>query len=460
MLVPQDYPDREVAVIGLGYVGLTLAAVMAEAGFRVYGVERSETILRCLTRGTAHFRERGLNRVLRHQLARGGLSVQSGFPISGRPTVYIVTVGTPVTDDKRTNLDSIVAVARELVHVIRPNDLVILRSTVRVGVSRQVVKPILDEAKVPYDLAFCPERTLEGRALTELRTLPQIVGGLDDSACLRAGQIFNLITQSIVKVRDLETAEMVKLVNNVQRDLMFAFSNEVAIACDHVGVPVSEVIQAGNVGYPRAAMPKPGPVGGPCLEKDPYIFAESVTLRGGRADLALLGRRYNETLVDRVADFIVSYPNMLVEARVPPRIGILGLAFKGRPETSDLRGSLALRLVASLQSKLPNAKLVGYDPAIIENEALGIGIEIASSAEEAFEGASVVVLQNNNESFQDLDLEKLSQRMQMDGFIYDLWDQIDARDLQLSKGVQYCSLGNKALLPQRKRSPTTFTNAF
>ena len=143
-----------------------------------------------------------------------------------------------------------------------------MRSTVKIGTTRNLVHPVLEASGKRFDLAFCPERTVEGQALEELRWLPQIVGGETLDVTVRAGQLFQFLTPTVVRVSSVETAEMVKLVDNSQRDVHFAYSNEVARVCDVIGISAAEVIQAGKRGYPRTNLPMPGPVGGPCLEKD------------------------------------------------------------------------------------------------------------------------------------------------------------------------------------------------
>jgi nucleotide sugar dehydrogenase len=444
MKVGVSFPDRDVCIIGMGYVGLTLAVVMAEAGFKVWGVEINPDILAALKQGRAHFMEAGLDPRLATQMEEGNLQVSSEWPAPGAANVYIVTVGTPLAaGDKITNLNSIRAVTGKLSENLLGGELVLLRSTVRVGVSRDIVKPILDQAGVPYGLAFCPERTLEGRAMQELRTLPQIIGGLDQASAMRTSQLFNFLTPTTIRVDNLETAEMIKLINNTQRDLMFAFANEVAEMCDAIGVSALEVIQAGNMGYPRGSMPIPGPVGGPCLEKDPYILAEGLGIRGTQIRMPLLGRDVNEALPQRAA--------MRIATELAPRMGgkpirkgvVMGLAFKGRPETSDLRGTLAIPLIAELRKAFPNTILMGYDPVVPAEDIEGLGLQVCSTPEEAFEGANFVVYQNNNAKFEKLDLGRLSTLMDRGALIYDLWSQYDPETIKLRDDISYFGWGTK-----------------
>ncbi|ESQ91127.1 nucleotide sugar dehydrogenase [Asticcacaulis benevestitus] len=446
MRVANTYPDRHVCVIGLGYVGLTLAVALAEVGFQVHGVELNPKTVEVIQSGRAPFKETGLDLRLAAQVSAGNLTASLDWPAPGTSNVYIVTVGTPLgAGEKITNLTSIRHVAERLSENLRPNNLILLRSTVRVGVSRDIVKAALDTSGLPYDLAFCPERTLEGKALHELRTLPQIIGGLTPASTMRASQFFNFLTPTTIRVRDLETAEMIKLINNTQRDLMFAFANEVAEMCDAIGVSALEVIEAGNMGYPRASMPIPGPVGGPCLEKDPYILAEGVTARGGEVRMPLLGREVNEALPSRTAKIVF---DELLERGPSEKIQkgvIMGVAFKGRPETSDLRGTLAIPLIKELKTVFPDVKLVAYDPSVPDSDVESLGVEVSSSASEAFEGASFVIYQNNNVIFQSLDLSALSQSLAPGAIIYDMWNQYDSEMLHLRDDTVYFGLGTRIL---------------
>ncbi len=450
MKVSPAFPDRSVCMIGMGYVGLTLAVAMAEVGFRVHGVETNPDTVSIIRSGSAPFKESGLDQRLSQQVSAGMISAAHEWPDPGVCNVYIVTVGTPLAEGgKVTNLDSIRAVTRQLAQNLRPGNIVILRSTVRVGVSRSIVKAALDETGIPYDLAFCPERTLEGRALQELRTLPQIVGGMTHASSIRAAQIFNYLTPTTIRVSDLETAEMIKLINNTQRDLMFAFANEVAEICDAIGVSAPEVIEAGNMGYPRGGMPLPGPVGGPCLEKDPYILAEGVTDLDADARLSMLGRQVNEGLPKRAAKMMADEVASRIRVDEVVKGAVMGLAFKGRPETSDLRGTLAIPLIAELRALYPRAKLYAYDPAVSAEDIKALCVEPCATAEEAFRDSAFVIYQNNNAAFTRLNLGALSRLMQQDGVIYDMWNQYLDERSQLRPDVAYFGLGTRLFAAQR-----------
>ncbi|MEM6415775.1 MAG: nucleotide sugar dehydrogenase [Pseudomonadota bacterium] len=436
----EGFEDSHVCMVGLGFVGMTLAVTLADLGFHVTGIEKNPDIMGALAEGKAIFEENNFDWRLKKVIAAGRFDAHREIPQDTRSTVFIITVGTPIGDDKKTKMASIETAAKEVAAVLKPGDLVILRSTVRVGVSRDVVKPILDRAAVPYDLAFCPERTVEGKAIEELRSLPQIVGGVDTTSSLRASRFFHMLTPSVVRVSSLEAAELVKLVNNVHRDLMFAFSNEIAGAAEASGLSAIEVIDAANRGYPRGGVCLPGPVGGPCLEKDPYIFAEGLAQHDFIPTLTLAGRQINETLPRDVAKLLQDYFNRL--ARAPKRLVILGLAFKGRPETTDLRGTVARPLFDVLSKTFPQAEVIAWDPIVSPHDALNsIGVKMAADLPSAFSDADAVVIQNNHPVFARMDFPRFTESMSKGGIIYDLWAQNEGEDLMLENGVCYRAFG-------------------
>ena len=436
-MIPTDFEDTQICIVGLGYVGLTLAVALANCGFRVHGVETNQVVLDSLKEGKAHFWEVNLDRNLAEHLQNGQITFSREIDPAFTATVYIVTVGTPISEDKRTKSEGLIAVTNAIAAVLKSGDLVILRSTVKVGTTRNIVAPILNRCGVAYDLAFCPERTLEGKALLELSTLPQIVGGLNYRSTFRASQVFSFLTPSVVRVHDPETAEMVKLVNNTQRDFVFAFANEVAAMCDALGISAVEVIRSGNLGYPRAGLPFPGPVGGPCLEKDPYILAEGLEQTGFIPKLSIAARRWNEELPDRV----VANISKRFQDRKPYQIAVVGVAFKGQPATDDLRGSLAIPLVDRLRSAYPDVNFVGWDPIVKADAIAEIGLSPTKSLEAAFENSDVVVIQNNHEIFSRADMASLSCRLSAGGLIYDLWNLHDPRQLSLAENTSYLALG-------------------
>jgi len=272
MAEPAKY---DIGIVGLGFVGLTLATVLAEAGHRVLGVEARPELVELTNNGIPHFSETGLSDALGRVIKSGKLVAAARFEKDSPCDTYIITVGTPLASDGAPRVDMIQNAAREVASNMRDGALVILRSTVMVETTRKIVAPILTSSGKQYSLAMCPERTLEGNALQELRELPQIVGADEPAVADRAAAIFRRLTSSIVQLSSLEAAEIVKLVDNTYRDVQFAFANEVARLCDAFDVNAHEVIASGKLGYRRTNVALPGLVGGPCLEKDPHILMHS-----------------------------------------------------------------------------------------------------------------------------------------------------------------------------------------
>jgi UDP-N-acetyl-D-mannosaminuronic acid dehydrogenase len=433
--------DRTVCIIGLGYVGLTLAIIMAEAGYTVWGVEINQGFTDKIVTGKAHFFEPGLDERLDHQLQAGRLLVVNSLPDDPAVSLYIITVGTPLDQDGRVRMDMVKRVTAEIAAQLKDGDAVVLRSTVKIGTTRDVVLPILAATGRDFDIGFCPERTLEGRALYELTHLPQIVGASSERGAIRLAQVFNALTPTVIRVRDPETAEMIKLIDNTSRDVGFAFANEVARLCGAVGISAAEVITFGKLGYARTQLPMPGPVGGPCLSKDGHILIESMLDRGVMPEIASAARTINERLMVEVAEYLAGEvkPWYRTDAL---KITVMGLAFKGQPETNDLRGSTAIPLLAELRRLLPGARLYGYDPIVSAEDLSGLGLTPAASLDEAFDGAHLVIVHNNHPAFQGMPLSRLSRAMARPAIVYDFWNSFVPERLTLEDGVRYVALGS------------------
>lgn len=428
------HEDNRVCILGMGYVGLTLAAALSDRGFDVDGIEINDGILQKVTAGTSHFFEQGLDKVLQRGMRKGNLRFSKKIPSDREYDVYIVTVGTPLGANG-PRMDMVESVTNEIGRHMRDGALVLLRSTVRLGTSLGVVKPLLDSFGKRYDLAMCPERTTEGNALVELYKLPQIVGGDTREATVRATNVFRRLTPTIVAVSDLKTAEVIKLLDNCYRDLFFAFGNEVALMCEAIGISAREAISAANMGYERTNIAKPGFVGGPCLEKDPHILIHSLAPHGFVPELIRTGRLLNESLVGHVLDFVRSR----LTAANPPTIALLGLAFKGQPDTDDLRGSTALLMIDQIRKLLPDAQLRGQDYVVRSEEIQKLGLKPVSDAE-AFADADVVLVMNNNRRYTSLDVERYAKSMRKPGLIFDAWAVFSA-NLDLPEGVSLHVLG-------------------
>lgn len=435
---------RHLVVIGLGYVGLTMAVVMADAGFLVTGVEVDETRFKMLNEGISYIHEVGLQDLLNEQINKN-FFVSKDFPPEG--DVYIISVGTPIEtnrDGKKVPIMTFLESAcLNIGKNLKRGNLVILRSTVPIGTCRNFVKVKLEQIsglKCGFDfhLSFAPERTAEGKALKELRNLPQIIGGFNNDSLEATAAIFRDITPTIVKVESLEAAEMAKLINNTFRDYIFAYSNQIAKIASQFNIDVFGVIKAANEGYIRDPIPLPSPgVGGPCLTKDPYIFATVAEEYNFNAEIFTKGRAINESMHHHVFMQVRKKLSELGKNLVNSNILVAGLAFKGYPETGDIRNSSSVDI--ALLFKDSGANVYAYDSVAIKSEIEEYGL-LPTSIPDGFKNMDVVLFLNNHKSFEKLNVFDMVRIMNKNPIIYDGWNLFRPDDIISSTPSVYIGL--------------------
>lgn len=435
---------QNVVIVGLGYVGLTLSVVMAERGFRVSGVEIRKDVVDLTNQGILHFFETEMDQRLKAVVADEKLIAYQKIPKDSIARIFIITVGTPLDKQGVVRLDMIKRGAKEIADSMPDDSLVVMRSTVKVGTTRDVIYPILESSGKMFHLAFCPERTLEGKALEELVKIPQIIGGIDADASLKATQVFQKITSTIINVSNVETAEMTKLVDNTSRDLMFAYSNEISSLCDVVGANMLEVVQSGKTGYPRTNIPIPGLVGGPCLSKDSYILDQSVSTYGIRPNIVMAGRKTNEEQPVYVANFLKQLAQKF-KWENDIKISLLGLAFKGFPVTDDLRGTMAFPILDALKKVFPDAVYWGFDAVVSRKDTDGMGLTFADSITQALKNAHLVLILNNHRVFDNFSVSQKTNLMANPGVVYDFWNTMEIDKSNFPEGVYYVATGSHKL---------------
>ena len=351
----------QVVIVGAGYVGLTLGVASAKVGHEVYFVDINVNTVSKLNLRISTFYEAGLQESLdslfsnRKEIAF--TSMAELFKANKiHSAIYIISLGTPLGPDSKALLGPVEDVTREVAGYMTDQDLIILRSTVAVGTSRHLIEHIPSIT----NLSFCPERTIEGKALEELHTLPQIISGNSAKAEDIAQSYFSTITSSVIKAATLETAELIKLASNSFRDLNFAFANLLALISHQHGVNVSELISLANFRYDRNKIALPGLVGGPCLEKDSYILSQSFD--GKYGDLLLGARNLNEEFPSKAIEFVAQHG-----ASKSTKVLVCGAAFKGEPITSDTRGSFVFEIVKGLLNLgISKNNIIIFDPKVEE----------------------------------------------------------------------------------------------
>lgn len=441
-----DAKSRRVCILGLGFVGLTISVVLAELGFTVYGYDINTELIENLKAGKVPFHEDGLEGYLNRYVGTNLLPVTSleGCDID----TFVITVGTPVDPlTKLPNMNYIEQAVRSIGAYLKPDDLVILRSTVPVGTTRGVVVPILDEMSglevgADYYLAYVPERTIAGRAIPELKELPQIIGGFDKKSTMVADRFFREVTPTIVDVGSLEGAEMVKILNNTFRDVKFGYANEMAMICKELGLDMVKLAQAANLGYSRDEIPLPSPgVGGACLTKDPYILMYSCKDLKHKPGIVKEARRVNESVPRKIAEEIrVDFKSVNKDEK-KVKIFIAGFAFKGEPETSDLRGSTTLDLLRYLREEgFEDTSFYGHDPVIADSELAALGVTPVS-VHEGFKQADAVILMNNHKSYEKMDIFELLSLSRKDCVFVDGWHVFDHYEVRTVNSVRYRGVG-------------------
>jgi UDP-N-acetyl-D-mannosaminuronic acid dehydrogenase len=289
-----------VCVLGLGYVGLPTAAVLATVGQRVAGVDLRRDVLDTINAGQIHIVEPQLDALVRAAVAAGTLRAVPR-PVPAR--TYLLCVPTPITADHQPDLSHVESAARAIVPVLQPGALVVLESTVPPGTLRDLVAPIVcANGLVPgrdIFLAHAPERVLPGAVLREVVENERIVGGLTDACTARCAEFYETFARGQVHRCSAEVAELTKLAENAFRDTNVAFANELANVCAHLGLDVWEVIRLANR-HPRVQILRPGPgVGGHCIAVDPWFIAASAP---DDTPLIQAARRVNDGRPARVVE--------------------------------------------------------------------------------------------------------------------------------------------------------------
>ena len=439
-----DVRFKHIGIFGLGYVGLTLGLTLADLGFEVKGFDSNPRVAKAIKKGRPHFFEMGLEPLFKDHSGKG-FKVVDNFQGENACDVYFITVGTPLKKNKKPDLDHLGQCVRTLGGILKRGNAVIVRSTVPVGITRNFIIPLLEKhsslkAGNDFLISFAPERTVEGRALEELRKLPQVIGGFNRASADLTASIFSFMTDSMFLVDSLEEAEIVKLVNNTYRDVIFAFANEVSLICQKWGINTHRVIEAANAGYERSNVPQPSPgVGGYCLEKDPFIFIESAKRKSYSPLLALNAREISNRILNSIADSIFDFLKKNKKTTKNSKIFILGLAFKGQPLTSDTRGSTSLLLARKLQKK-GYQNIWGFDPMVAKEAAVQSKIKYAADIRKGFDRADVILIMNNNPDFEKIEMRRYLNFSRSPILFFDAWHLFHKEEIEKVSGVIYKTL--------------------
>lgn len=354
--------EEEIFVLGLGFVGLTLALALAEKGCEVFGIDSDHENLQSIRSLEPKIYEPHIELILKNTLERTLFlfnSILAKSRSAFRSRVYIICVGSPVID-KQIDEAQLMSAIDNVIGNFKKGDTIIVRSTVSVGTSRRLANKVMNSTGltpgIDFFFGYAPERTVEGNAIEECFSIPQIYSGLTNQCASKVGKFFEKFSSSRIKCESLESCEMGKLMSNAFRDVNFAFSNEMASFAKLNDIDINRLIDEVNSGYLRNQIKHPSPgVSGPCLSKDSYILN---SLTDSKTSLIYTARTINETVpivvVEELLDIVLKY-NL-------KNILIVGVAFKGVPETNDIRNSSNLEIAQNLSKS--NLSVRVYDSVV------------------------------------------------------------------------------------------------
>jgi len=409
----------KVSVIGLGYIGLPTAAVLASRQIEVVGVDVNQHVIETINQGEIHFVEPELEILVRAKVQKGYLRATMQVE---KADAFILAVSTPFKSNHRPDLSYIKSAAKSIAPMLEKGNMVILESTSPVGATEkmmgwiQELRPDLtfpqfgkENTDTDISIAHCPERVLPGYVVRELVENDRIIGGVTTHCAKRIRELYKIFVKADCLITDCRTAEMSKLVENSFRDVNIAFANELSLICDKLGINVWEMIKLANR-HPRVKLLQPGPgVGGHCIAVDPWFIVDSAP---DEAKLIRMARLINDSKPHFVLEKIEQAVTATGKFKSEISIACLGLAFK--PDIDDLRESPALA-IAQQVGEMGFAKQYLVEPYI---QGLPNGFDkghtVLVTLKEAITAADVVVLLVDHTSFKEMDLKFISNKQLVD----------------------------------------------
>ena len=403
----------DVCVVGLGYIGLPTAAVIARAGCRVLGLDVSQKVVDTINRGEIHIEEVDLDGLVHGVVSRGLLSASTEVAPAD---VFVIAVPTPFDKDHAPDISYVLSAGRTIAPVLKQGDVIILESTSPVGTTerlRDLITEMRPDLKIPgltgeipdISISYCPERVLPGRILEELTNNDRSIGGITPRCARKALAFYKRFVRGECVTTDARSAEMTKLVENAYRDVNIAFANELSIVADRMGLDVWEVIRLANR-HPRVNILSPGPgVGGHCIAVDPWFI-----VHGAPEETPLI--RTARGVNDGKMHHVIAKAEALVEAHPGAKVACLGLAFKANID--DFRESPA-RFVASRL-----ARRFGERIHIVEPYAAELPIEFTDTGvrqidiDDALEACDILIVLVDHDVFRVVPLAERANKLVYD----------------------------------------------
>jgi UDP-N-acetyl-D-glucosamine dehydrogenase len=388
-----------VSVIGLGYVGLSLAVELAKAGLVVRGIDLDLERVTLLNRGESYLVDVPTE-ALAPLVGSGRLTASTVFDEAGAADVLIICVPTPLRKSKEPDISYILSAVESLLPHLRPGQLMVLESTTYPGTTEEVVQPRLETNGLvigrDYFLAFSPERVDPGNKRFTTANIPKVVGGVTSGCTKLAAALYAQVTSRVFEVSSPRVAETAKLLENTFRSVNIALANELAFACRKIGVDPWEVIDAAAT-KPFGFMPfYPGPgIGGHCIPVDPLYLSWKVRLTGYEAQFIALADQVNRAMPEHVVALVTDALNERGRALRGASVLVLGVTYKA--DVNDIRESPALEIIEMLERK--GAQVSYADPFTPQLSANGLKLSAVEPTPEALAAADCVLLLTNHSSF-------------------------------------------------------------
>ncbi|GIO30141.1 MULTISPECIES: UDP-N-acetyl-D-mannosamine dehydrogenase [Paenibacillus] len=405
---------HKVCVVGLGYIGLPTASLLAIKGFQVHGVDTNPNVVKLINDGGVHIFEPDLDIMVKAAVQSGKLRASME---PEEADVFILAVPTPFTEHHKPDITYVRQATQTIISLLKPGNIVILESTSPVGTTEKIADWILEArndlslSDAPQSvcnrifIAHCPERVMPGQILRELVENDRVIGGIDHASTQRTTEFYKSFINGKVLETNARTAEMTKLTENSFRDVNIAFANELSVICDHLKINVWELIRLANH-HPRVSILQPGPgVGGHCIAVDPWFLIDAAP---EQSKLIQTARTVNNFKPGYIVDRVIEKAERFKE----PVIACLGLSFKA--DIEDLRESPAVEIVKNLSAR-QIGKLNIVEPYVNQlPEFLQLEHTVLMGKEEAIRESDIVLLLVNHHAFSDIDRNLLKEKILID----------------------------------------------
>jgi UDP-N-acetyl-D-mannosaminuronic acid dehydrogenase len=396
----------KVAVIGLGYVGLPVACMLADAGFKVVGVDLKQDRVDLINQGISPIegKEPGLSDLLNQVFARGTLKATTDYEELKNVDVVLIDVETPIDDEHIPQYEALRSAVKSLGKVMKDGLLVIVESTIAPGTMESLVRPVIEESSGKksgddFFLGTCPERVMPGKLLANLRNMSRVCGGDTPEIAETMKKFYRHIVQSDLDAAELITAEITKTAENAYRDVNIAFANELALICQSVGADFLKVRELVNKSPGRNVLFAGGGVGGHCIPKDPWLLAYGAK---GKADLMLIpaARAVNDSMPKHIIKILISALDTYDKKLEDASIAILGYAYL--EDSDDTRNSPSEKLLELLIAE--KADVVVQDPYVTPYQ---------QDALDSIQNSDAVIIMVAHEVYKDIDLVEVRQRLRL-----------------------------------------------